>query len=75
MLTGDDKGSMASGAVRSRIARVWNIKWLGQTTASVCWIGSILTSGIGSSGDWLQLLAASAWLLSNIVTIATAEAD
>ena len=73
MLTGNDAGTVASGAGRSRRARVRSIEWLGQTTASVCWIGSMLTDGIRSGGDWLQLCAASAWLLANIVAIATAE--
>ncbi len=75
MLTGNNERTATLGAVRSRLARVWSIKWLGQTTASVCWIGSLLTSGIASSGDWLQLCAASAWLLANISAIVTAEAD
>ena len=75
MLTGNDEGAVASGTGRSRLAKVRSIEWLGQTTASVCWIGSMLTYGIRSGGDWLQLLAASAWLLANIVAIATAEAD
>ena len=66
---------IASGAGRSRLARALRVKWLGQTAASVCWIGSMLTYGISSSGDWLQLFAASAWLLANIASIATAEAD
>ena len=75
MLTGNDERSAASSAVRSRLARVLSIKWLGQTTASLCWIGSLLTSGIGSTGDWLQLSAASAWLLANIAAIVTADAE
>ena len=75
MLTRNHEADIASGAVRSRLARVRSIKWLGQTTASLCWIGSMLTSGIGSTGDWLQLCAASAWLLANIASIVTAEAD
>ncbi len=75
MLTPNSQRGIASGAVRSRLARVRSIKWLGQTTASLCWIGSMLTSGIGSTGDWLQLCAASAWLLANIATLATADAD
>ena len=75
MLTRNDGSAATSGVVRSRLAKVRSIKWLGQTTASVCWIGSLLTSGIGSSGDWLQLCAASAWLLANIAAIVTAEAD
>ena len=65
---------IVSGAGRGRLARALRVEWLGQTAASVCWIVSMLTYGISSSGDWLQLLAASAWLLANIATIATAEA-
>ena len=72
MLTGNEE---ASGAGRHRRNRVRNIAWLGQTAASVCWIGSMLTYGIRSSGDWLQLFAAPAWLLDNIAVIATSEAD
>ncbi len=75
MLTGNRQRAVASGAGRSRLDRVRSIEWLGQTTASVCWIGSMLTYGIRSGGDWLQLLAASAWLLANIVAIATADTD
>ena len=75
MLTRNDEGTVAFGAGRSRRAMVRSIEWLGQTAASVCWIGSMLAYGIRSSGDWLQLFAASAWLLANIVAIATAEAD
>ena len=75
MLTGNEGGAVASGVMRRRLARARSIKWLGQTTASVCWIGSMLISGIGSSGDWLQLCAASAWLVANIATIVTADAD
>ena len=66
---------IVSGAVRSRRARVLRVAWLGQTAASVCWIVSMLTYGISSGGDWLQLLAASAWLLANIASIVTDEAD
>ena len=75
MLRGNAGGAAVSGAGRSRLARAWSFKWLGQTTASACWIGSMLTSGIDSGGDWLQLCAASAWLLANIAALATAEAD
>ncbi|MCY4132674.1 MAG: hypothetical protein OXF39_08555 [Nitrospira sp.] len=66
---------IASGTGRSQLARTLRVKWLGQTAASVCWIASMLTYGISSSGDWLQLFAASAWMLANIASIATAEAD
>ena len=65
---------VVSGARQGRLARALRVEWLGQIAASVCWIASILTYGISSSGDWLQVLAASAWLLANIASIATAEA-
>ena len=35
----------------------------------------MLTYGIESGGDWLQLCAASAWLLANIAAFLTADAD
>ena len=66
---------IVSGAVRSRRARALRVTWLGQTAASVCWIVSMLTYGISSGGDWLQLLAAFAWLLANIASLGTAEVD
>ena len=75
MLTSNDDRAVAPSAVRSRLSKVRSITWLGQTTASVCWIGSMLTTGIGSTGDWLQLCAASAWLIANIAVIATANPD
>ena len=75
MLTGDNPGAVASGVWRGRLARVWSLKWLGQTVASTCWISSMLAYGIDSSGDWLQLCAASAWLVANIAALVTAEGD
>ncbi len=75
MLTGHDAGAVASSARHSRLAKMRSLTWLGQTAASVCWIGSMLTYGLSSSGDWLQLSAASAWLLANIAAIATVGAD
>ena len=66
---------IASETGQGRLARALRVEWLGQTTASVCWIASMLAYGISSSGDWLQLFAASAWLLANIAPLATPEAD
>ncbi len=69
-------GRSVEGIVSTRrLSRALRVEWLGQTAASVCWIASMLTYGIHSTGDWLQLLAASAWLLANIATIATPESD
>ena len=73
MLKGNDERAVASGAGRSRLVKARSITWLGQTAASVCWISSMLSYGIESPGDWLQLCAASAWLLANIAAFVTAE--
>ena len=64
-----------SGAVPTRLERVLRIEWLGQTAASVFWIGSVLAYGISSSGDWLQLFASSSWLLANVAEAVTIKAD
>ena len=66
---------VTSGAGSAWVARVLQIEWLGQTVASGCWIASVLTGGISSSGDWLQLLAASTWLFANIASAVTTRAD
>ncbi len=52
-------------------ARAIRFEWLGQTIASLCWIISVFAYGVSAPGDWLQLIAASAWLLANIAAIAT----
>ena len=51
------------------IAKVLRIEWLGQTVASICWITSVFVYGLSSPGDWLQLSAASAWLIANIAAL------
>ena len=73
MLTEDSEYSMKSDSKRSWLAKVLRIEWAGQTLASIFWIASVLTAGISSAGDWLQLFAASSWLLANIAAITTAE--
>lgn len=54
---------------QTRIGKMLSFEWLGQTIASLCWIISVFTYGITSTGDWLQLTAASSWMISNIATI------
>ena len=44
--------------------------WIGQTTASLCWIISVFAYGLSEPGDYLQLSAASAWLIANIASVA-----
>ena len=53
----------------TRIGKILSIQWLGQTLASLCWIISVFVYGIEGPGDWLQLGAASFWMVSNISTI------
>ena len=66
---------IGSNAVQARLTRVLRIEWLGQTVASVFWIGSVLAYGISSRGDWLQLFASSSWLLANVAEAVTIKAD
>ena len=53
-----------------------SIEWLGQTIASLCWIGSVIV--YGSSEDewsldlWLQLVAGVSWLIANISSLTKA---
>ncbi len=57
------------------LARALRIEWLGQTIASLCWICSVLSYGINSTGDWLQMAAASAWLIANLAALVDAEPE
>ena len=69
------EGVLLVRGTKPSCGRALRVEWLGQTVASVCWIASVLAYGISSSGDWLQICAASAWLLANIATIASAEEE
>ena len=75
MLSDGGNGSDAMTLRRSRSEWLLRVERLGQTTASLLWIGSIVIYGINAPGDWLQLCAASAWLLANIVALGTTKAD
>ncbi|MEM7448853.1 MAG: hypothetical protein AAF355_11480 [Myxococcota bacterium] len=73
MLTNNDPGTVISPAQRPRLEKALRVEWLGQTIASMCWIASVLMYGINSGGDWLQLIAASAWLVANIAAVVSPE--
>lgn len=79
MLTANNESVIGQEMVpttkRNRLTKLLQLEWLGQTVASLCWIVSVFTYGISEVGDWLQLAAASAWLLANIATLVTTEAD
>ena len=53
----------------SRFEKILTFEWLGQTFASAFWIVSVFTYGISSTGDWLQLFAATSWMVSNIASV------
>lgn len=74
MLSDNAEASVATNN-HPRLNRMLRVEWLGQTIASVCWIGSVLAYGISSFGDWLQLAAASAWLMANIAVVLTTNDD
>ena len=74
MLTGGESQSMksttpSSNEMQSRLEKMLSFEWIGQTLASLCWMISVFVYGITSTGDWLQLMAASSWMLSNIASI------
>jgi hypothetical protein len=55
------------------VEKMLNVEWIGQTIASLCWIISVFVYSEGSlpqgTGDWLQLIAASSWMIANIASI------
>ena len=63
-----------TGKASAILAKMLSVEWLGQTIASVCWIVSMLVYGISSTGDWLQLMAACAWLVANVASLVNTEA-
>ena len=54
---------------QTRMGKMMSIEWLGQTIASGSWIVSVFVYGLASTGDYLQLVAASTWMLSNIASV------
>ena len=58
---------------QTRREKMLSLEWLGQTIASACWIVSVFVYSDGSlpegTGDWLQLTAASSWMIANIASV------
>ena len=61
------------------VEKMLKVEWLGQTIASLCWIVSVFVYADGalpeSTGDWLQLGAASSWMVANISSILSIKQD
>ena len=59
------------------LEKILSIEWIGQTLASLFWIISVFVyqSDISllGTGDWLQLAAASSWMLSNLASAVKVE--
>ena len=64
---------LRNGTELTRMQKMMSLGWLGQTVASLCWILSVFAYGISTTGDWLQLCAASSWMVSNIAAIVTID--
>ena len=55
---------------QTRLSKMMRLEWIGQTLASLFWIVSVFAyGGPEGLGDWLQLMAASSWMLSTIASI------
>ena len=52
-----------------QFSEMLRVEWLGQMAASLFWIVSVLSYGISSTGDWLQMLAASSWFVANLAAV------
>ncbi|MEM1415687.1 MAG: hypothetical protein AAGH15_12340 [Myxococcota bacterium] len=75
MLSAKKGAEAASLPNRTRLRKALRLEWLGQMAASLFWMTSVFAYGIQSSGDWLQLLAASAWAIANVAALGTEDAD
>ena len=72
MLNGNEEtnnSASQSNTSQTRMDKMMSIEWLGQTIASGSWIVSVFVYGLVSTGDYLQLVAASSWMLSNIASV------
>ena len=63
------KRKIRRNQINSRISKMMSLEWLGQTVASGAWIVSVFVYGLASTGDYLQLVAASSWMLSNVAAV------
>ena len=58
---------MQEESVQKKVKSNISIQWLCQLIASLSWFTSVIVYGSFELGDCLQLLAASAWTVSNIM--------
>ncbi len=58
---------MQEELIQKKVKASISIQWLCQLIASLSWFTSVIVYGSFELGDCLQLLAASAWTVSNIM--------
>ena len=73
-MTNEESG-MDAPARPGLVERAMKLDWLGQALASMLWITSVFVYGIESTGDWLQLGAASAWFVANVAALVSNEGE
>ncbi|MEM7078455.1 MAG: hypothetical protein AAF513_07500 [Pseudomonadota bacterium] len=73
MLIGSRRGESGYATWQKWWDRLCRPERLGQTLASLFWIASAMSYGIATTGDWLQLCAASAWFVSNVYAVVAAD--
>tara|TARA_B100000674_G_scaffold113615_1_gene84932 strand:- start:9191 stop:9433 length:243 start_codon:yes stop_codon:yes gene_type:complete len=64
-----NKTTINNDKTQTRMGKMMSLEWLGQTIASGSWIVSVFVYGLSGTGDYLQLVAASSWMLSNIAAV------
>ncbi len=62
---------MQEELVQKKVKANISIQWLCQLIASLSWFTSVIVYGSFELGDFLQLSAASAWTVSNIMNYFT----
>ncbi|MCH1592127.1 MAG: hypothetical protein L7R66_03940 [Candidatus Thalassarchaeaceae archaeon] len=69
-------GQLRTNTTQIRLEKMMSFEWVGQTLASLFWIISVFAyGGPKGLGDWLQLMAASSWMMSNVATILVVTPD
>ncbi len=71
----NDQTMKTSSSFQLQVNEMLRVEWLGQMAASIFWIVSVLTYGISSAGDWLQMLAASSWFVANVAAVVSRSRD
>ena len=75
MLMENNNSQIGTRRQKGILTKALRLDWAAQSTASLCWSASVFTYGISSGGDWLQLMAASSWLVANISALVSEDSE